>query len=204
MEIETGPIPTLLQLLPKLLLDNYVLKVVKDPGLLIKLLLEKLGNGHLMILPIKSIRNLRNKCVHHIPISEEDNNGFLKSARSIKGWLQSEQFANCSKFDVNLGTSCCDQIITLISSKNEIAMLEIKEDNREINPNLTIHSDTLFNIRESSVLRDAIKGKSVKIITGKYKDYVGLFKAWNGTCARVNLGSEIISLSLEKRVEFNL
>lgn len=70
-------------------------------------------------------------------------------------------------------------------------------------PRLAPHTETqavtslLLDIKRNSILKEAIKGKTVKVLSGKYYGKEGIFRSWSGTVCYIDfpvIGKKNISV----------
>lgn len=174
----------LLSMLPTLVLDKYVLDVITDPAILVKLLLAKLGNCSIS-RAIKCLRNMRNKMFHNVNIDQCDIVGWRKALIEIKDWILTIEVTNTQIKCIIL----CDEIMRKI---DDLYIQKVPEK-------ISVIQDTLLNFKLHH--REYIKGKRIQILDGLYKDKVVIFRGWNGNRAKLNLDGHDIYFRLDRTVK---
>lgn len=185
--VNTGPLVNLLSVLCKLLLDDYVLEVITDSAVLTKLLISKLGNTSLRAQHIKTLRRIRNKIVHSIEISLEEIKKFYIATKAIQDWIQSSLSSKRELQELCI-TYCLE-----ILSQNSV-------NTSEILPIITSEVLTFHQLK-SKYNKEFLKGKSLRVHGGEYKDEIIIFLGWNGKNVKVSLNGVRKYMPMTREVE---
>jgi len=81
------------------------------------------------------------------------------------------------------------------------SIIKIPQEERHTEPQVV--TSTLSDIKQTLVLKEYIKGKTVKVLSGKYYGKEGIFRSWSGTTCYINfptIGKK--KISVEATVSF--